>query len=455
MLTKTIGLVIRDYKISMTSPLKFYEDDDLELYFEIDELGVTVIDEEGNENEVVTPLFPEQAFLFIETSRKIDSIESVSIDGNKICFRITDKYTQLLNVGIGRMQIVLLDGASRKALPPFEFEVQPVIYHPVTYDGLTQERGVPLLTERGMLLESTDDVYGIKISSLPYTEELIGAIPITQYGETKQVDITIMSDLIIQQANDNADELINERIQETVDGDISLLIDTKINDAIGSGNIEEMINEKINEELSYVNPASPTITDFKSALDYLLYYNLTISFSCNVNRTLEIGSTVNSVNFNWSYNKNIVSQSFNGVSIDKNVRTYTYNTPFSSNKTFTLSATDERKSFSSSIAFNFNYGRYWGVSTATTLDNAMILAMNKELSTGRGKNFTINANENEYIYYCYPMSWGVATFSVGGFAGGFELVDNISFTNNQGHTSTYYVYRSTNHSLGNTSVIVS
>lgn len=206
MLAKTIGLTIKNYKIAMTSPLKFFEDDDLELYFKVEELGVDVIDDESD--GITNPIFPESAILFIETSNKIDSIESVSIDGNEICFRLTNKYTNRQNIGVGRMQIVLFDGVSRKALPPFEFEIQRIIYDPIVYNGLTNERGIALLSEDNMLLESTDEVYGIKISELPYTEEIIGFIPIVQHGETRQINISTILDDVNEKINTILDEEI-------------------------------------------------------------------------------------------------------------------------------------------------------------------------------------------------------------------------------------------------------
>lgn len=187
MLTKTIGLVIRDYKISMTSPLKFFEDDDLILCFQISEFGASVI----NDDEEANLIFPREAFLFVETSHGIDTVEPVAINGNEIHFRLTNKYTSIDNVGIGRMQIVLLDESSRKALPPFQFEIQPVIYNDYkVYDGLANEDNIALLSEDGMLLDSSSPAYGIKISELPTTTDIDGFIPIVQNGVTKKISLS-------------------------------------------------------------------------------------------------------------------------------------------------------------------------------------------------------------------------------------------------------------------------
>lgn len=410
MLTKTTKIVVKDYTITLDTPLRFYKEDSLLLYFKIEEFGL-VVQDSGATTYSTAPLFPERAFLFVETPNNTDSIEAVTIDGNSVCFELTAKYT--INLGKSRMQIVLLDEESRKALPPFEFEVQPIIYdgnieevEPL-YDGLSSEDNIALLSESGMLLDSTDPIYGIKISALSETTDFDGYIPIVQEGVTKK---------------------------------------------ISSSSIMTAMDEK----LAYTNPISETITDYKSALDYLLYYDLTISLNSNQSQTvLEVGSVISSITFNWSYNKNILSQVFNGVPLNLSSRSYTYSTKLSSNKTFNLIATDERKSFSKSISFYFRYGRYWGVSTSPTLDSRGILGLSKELSTGKGKTFTVNADTNQYIYYCYPSSWGTSTFSVGGFVGGFELLGIIDFTNIKGNTTSYYVYRSSNHSLGNTTVTVS
>lgn len=186
MLTKTIGLVIRDYKISMTSPLKFFEDDDLILCFQISEFGASVI----NDDQEANLIFPKEAFLFVETSHGIDTVEPVTINGNEIHFRLTSKYTSIDNVGIGRMQIVLLDESSRKALPPFQFEIQPVIHNDYkVYDGLASEDNIALLSEDGMLLDSSSPAYGIKISELPTTTSIDGYIPIVQNGVTKKISL--------------------------------------------------------------------------------------------------------------------------------------------------------------------------------------------------------------------------------------------------------------------------
>lgn len=452
MLKKTIGITTKNYKISMTSPLKFYEDDNLELFFKITEIDVQMIGENGESIEIEKDVFPESAILFVENYDDVDTIESTSINGNEVCFQLTSKYTGRSQVGTGRMQIVLFDGASRKALPPFEYEVQPVIYQPILYNGLYNEEGISLLSEDGMLIDSTDRTYGIKISALPYTDVILGTIPIVQFGVTKQIDVqTIVDDITEVQVP----SIVDGKIQQSIEEQITPMIDNKINTVLGGSDLENIIDTKIADNSTYSNPASDTIVDFRTALDYILYYDLSINLTCNRSTVLENGAKLTSITFEWTYNKPIVSQSFNNEGLPLDQRRYIYNQTITSNKEFKLFATDERKTFTKTISFQFRNGRYWGTSSNLSLENEDILGLQKELSTGRGKTFTVNANEGEYIYYCYPMSWGAATFSVGGFTGGFELVGNINFRNSLGHAEMYYIYRSTNHSLGDTVVTVS
>ena len=471
MLTKTIGLTIKDYKIAMTSPLKFFEEDDLELIFTVGEFGAEVVNDE-QDSEVYTPMFPKDAILFVETPKKVDTVEAVLIEGADIHFRLTNKYSHSGNIGVGRMQIVLFDGGSRKALPPFQFEIQPIIYQEqpdIMYNGLMDENGIALCSEDMMLLDSTDPVYGIKISELPITEVAQGYIPIVQDFVTKKISVDTLINETLNQMDDRINnsqimeskitDRINTIVPSMINEQITIQVPTLIDESMQG--FEEHIDNRVNQGLidgmRYTNPISETITNYKTALDYLLYYDLTISLYCNQSTNLEVGESLNSITFTWNYNKDGISfQSFDGENIrDLSIREYTYNTPLSENKTFTLTASDERKTFSKSISFNFKYGRYWGVNASETLSGSDISSLNKELSNGRGKTFTVFCGEGLYIYYCYPMSWGAATFSVGGFVGGFELVGTVAFTNSKGDTSDYYVYRSTNHSLGDTTVTVS
>ena len=110
----------------------------------------------------------------------------------------------------------------------------------------------------------------------------------------------------------------------------------------------------------------------------------------------------------------------------------------------TLQGTNSQSSiFNDSNTIYWRHKRYWGVDAGTTINDAGILALvGNEFSTTKNKAYSIDGG-GKYLYYCYPASWGLATFTVGGLTVIFNLsVQN--FTNASGHTESYNVYRSLN-----------
>ena len=227
----------------------------------------------------------------------------------------------------------------------------------------------------------------------------------------------------------------------------------KIEDGIY--NATQHLNNLNAGSVRYTTSADESIVTIQDALDKLLYIPLTINLSSNVSTTLEKGYTVNNISFSWSYNKNIVSQKFNNIDLDTSIRKYEYDLPFNSNKSFKLEANDGKSNFNKSIGFSFLNGRYWGVSSSNNYNSNFILNLSKELVENKSKTFTVNCGENQYIFYCVPSRLGTCSFKVGGFEGGFNKVSTIQFTNSNGYTENYDIYKSTNSNLGNTTVVVS
>ena len=100
---------------------------------------------------------------------------------------------------------------------------------------------------------------------------------------------------------------------------------------------------------------------------------------------------------------------------------------------------------------------YYGVAAApSTINDTFLLGLvNKVLATSRAKTFTVNAGSNQYIWYAVPSLFGVCSFKVGGFEGGFTKVSTFNHTNASGGKTNYDVYRSDNINLGENTVIVS
>lgn len=128
-----------------------------------------------------------------------------------------------------------------------------------------------------------------------------------------------------------------------------------------------------------------------------------------------------------------------------------------SSHAFTLYATDGSTPVNTGLTYYFYTKEFWGVSSSSSLDEAGVegLASNGMTNT-RARTFAVTANTGEFIYYCYPTRLGAATFTVGGFEGGFDLLTStLSITNAGSYTEDYRVYRSTNSGLGTTTVVVS
>lgn len=123
---------------------------------------------------------------------------------------------------------------------------------------------------------------------------------------------------------------------------------------------------------------------------------------------------------------------------------------------FTLHAGKGTETDTETITHTFYNYRMWGTSsTVTGYTEADIEGLaGSELSNSKAKTFTVVPGVNDYIVYAYPSRLGTATFTVGGFEGGFELPETVSVTNSSGYQENYYVYRSTNKNLGSTTVTV-
>jgi hypothetical protein len=159
----------------------------------------------------------------------------------------------------------------------------------------------------------------------------------------------------------------------------------------------------------------------------------------------------------WGAALNMGAPNFTGPTASVNTVPY----PSSPNTTITfrLTASDGTDSPQSNINIYFNNNVFFGVSSVTggyTEANVEGLANTVLLSSNtRARTFTVTAGAGEYIIYAYPTRLGTATFTVGGFEGGFQSPETVSITNSAGYTENYYVYRSTNPSLGTTTVVVS
>ena len=103
----------------------------------------------------------------------------------------------------------------------------------------------------------------------------------------------------------------------------------------------------------------------------------------------------------------------------------------------------ENQIISNSISINALTPLYFGVSY-NYYQNQKLLTLD---TSGE---FTIQANDEDYIYMIVPFE---VTLSVNGIKGGFQKLVNIYIDTQIGTTIKYYVYKSDYAGLGKTTVL--
>ena len=191
------------------------------------------------------------------------------------------------------------------------------------------------------------------------------------------------------------------------------------NDAISVTNVEEALNKLI-ADYYYV---APSVTSFTAT---------------PTGGVFEVGTTITAPTFNWNYNKDIVSQTLTGCTLaDNTVRTATYDTDITANKTFTLSANDGTNNVSKSISYTFVSPYYTGVSTTGTLTETDIKALTKKVETKGSKTINYTTSQS-YMVFAYPSSYGAIKSIID--QNGFNVTSSFVQSTVAVAGVSYYVY---------------
>lgn len=210
--------------------------------------------------------------------------------------------------------------------------------------------------------------------------------------------------------------------------------------------LKETNQNKAVQQILYSNEAYPNITTLEQALDVALYQDLTISVKISPS-VAESGDSIENVLLIWSYNKsNIKQQAIDNTTIDPNIRQLELGGPIVSSITKKVVGNDGTKTVTGQATLNFYPGIYYG----SGISQPPIQSMEKVLLPSRSCRITVNAEQNEYIWILLPINYGDPTFTVGGFSGGFQKVGSTSHK-----ITNYNIWRSDNHSLGNTTINIS
>jgi hypothetical protein len=231
-----------------------------------------------------------------------------------------------------------------------------------------------------------------------------------------------------------------------------------------------------NPDVAFLVPRVEALEQKVDQLDKQLNPYVNIVVTPQSIGTYEMGTTVNEVTVKRSVNKTPQILTISGPGTDgtqtlsNNATSYTVpdkqlgiNMNNANNFRWTIAATGEEGEVSSkqSPVIGFQNQVYWGAAAMPeTINSAFVRGLSgKKLTGSKVTSFSANAGADQYIWYCLPVRppFGTCTFKVGGFEGGFALAttEPIEFENASGYTEPYYVYRSDEINLGNTSVGVS
>ena len=192
-------------------------------------------------------------------------------------------------------------------------------------------------------------------------------------------------------------EVLSEDYHNYVEGDYVRLVaeqkDVETTTYIprNEGYTRKQINDKIanltvkgasdSKDVLYDVKVEPSIDNVRSALDKLfakVYYikpQIT-SFTANPTGGLfEKGETITAPTFTWAYNKDIKTQTLTDIVLTDNTdRTATFGNDITTNKTFTLSASDGENTVTKSISYKFVDPTYVGVVDNGNVDETNIVA---------------------------------------------------------------------------------
>lgn len=257
-----------------------------------------------------------------------------------------------------------------------------------------------------------------------------------------------------------------EEVDQEVAEKLNILqsqIETNLKELISQ--FQLLLEDKISKELEgntavsqikYTNEQYPEIKTLEDALNKVLYKDLTVSLSCSP-KIKEVGEVVEQITYNWTFNKSIKEQWLGDRKLDYTVRTWTLEGEFKTTTSKTLTATDGINTVTSIATLYFYPGIYYGAANELEVDD--IKNMGRLLQANRKATITVDgtSNKSTYIFICIPYDYGLPTFSVNGFDGGFELVNN-NFQYDRydtGNPIRYRIYRSDYGGLGVTNIIIS
>lgn len=334
-----------------------------------------------------------------------------------------------------------------EALPAGE-AIDPDTIYLVAKDPADDENNVYL---EYIYINSKWEIIGdTKTDLTGYATETFVTTALEAYTTTAELTPMLEAKLDVNQGVDNAGKML----------------------AVGvDGNVELIEKAPATAEgTSYTNISFEEYTNVKAALDALFakafYIDPKItSFTANpAGGNFERGNTIAAPTFNWAVNKTMTSITIDGQSLEVSDTTYTAASSITTDKTFTLSVSDGKKSDSKSVSYRFYDRLYIGrkeTSAQEPADKAAVTFTNSDLldatavqykefaTAGSFKNkvFDIAPKKTDagtVQFIAFPASWGtVSKVEMENLAYTTVLANGgqaLAFTNASGAIVNYNIY---------------
>ena len=207
-------------------------------------------------------------------------------------------------------------------------------------------------------------------------------------------------------------------------------------------------------------------SNLQQVLDFLLYIPLTITSFAVRTPTHLIGGSLSAVTFDWVLSGSFTVGTISGPNL---VGATMVASPTSSalsgvltpitvgtTYTYTMNVTDGTDSPTANTVVIFLNNVYYGDAVVPgSIDSTFVNTLGSTTQASLVKTVISNAAGSQYAWFANRVALGLATFTVGGFPGGFNSPTTVSVTNSSGFTENYYVYRSTNPAIGPVTYVTS
>lgn len=196
---------------------------------------------------------------------------------------------------------------------------------------------------------------------------------------------------------------------------------------------------------------SGSYSNVQAALDALLYTAPTVTLSGG--STYDVGRVVTNIALTFTCNKTMTSRTITGGGTNVSLGaggsgSYTLTNALKSTQTtYTATVTDGTSTNTGTTTLYFYNRKYWGFNDVTNSisDSQIKLLGTNQLTTTKvigPENLTPSGTN--YIWVCYPASFGAATFKLNGLPSTSWLIETNDFVNDYGYTNSYLRHRSPN-----------